>query len=381
MNEYGIKSTLVSFQMIKMSDTKPRAVICVNDPWNYIPKLENDYSIMIINPTTTQSRLDYLLSRADWSLLVTSQGEQQRDGNKYANEKVLWYTSGTTGDSKFCSFSETQVDILAKKICDTYDITDNDRYASVMGLWHAHGQGFYWATRLAKCETNFLPISEIRSMPKFDPTFITAIPDVLKVMGDFKFNSLRFIRSASAPLSDDLYHNLKTKFNIPIIEAFGMTEALSHCFTNPLNGEQRVGTIGLPDGIETDIRDGHLYIKGPTLFTNDWYDTGDLADTDPAGYYRILGRSKDQINVRGIKLNPVSIEQQLKSSVIGVDDCVVFGKDKVKCIYVGSARTDDISAFLTGLGACCRPALIKSVDAIPLAPSGKVSRQYLESLC
>jgi len=355
-----------------------RAVICTGNPEQWIPQLSG-HSIMIINPASTPARKQYLLDRADWSLLMDEQGEHWRDGGTYPNEKVLWYTSGTTGDSKFCSFSQAQVDLLAERICDTYELSANDRYVSVMGLWHAHGQGFYWAAQRAQCETNYLSIKNIKNMPAHDPTFITAIPDVLKVAGQFDFDHLRFIRSASAPLSPALYSALVEKFNVPVVEAFGMTEALSHCFTNPLHGEQRMGTIGLPDGIDAKIEQGHLMIKGSTVSSHDWYDTGDLADQDDAGYYRILGRSRDQINIRGIKLNPVSLENQLRAGVPGLTDCVVFGEQDVRCVYVGNCTATDIDSFLSGLGNYCKPKLVQAVDVIPVAPSGKISRSYLST--
>ena len=139
-------------------------------------------------------------------------------------------------------------------------------------------------------------------------------------------------------------------------------------------------TVGLPNGVEARIDQGRLFIKGPTVFVNDWYDTGDLAEQDPAGYYKIIGRSRDQINVRGIKVNPASLEQQLLAAVLGVTECAVFGTHSVKCIYVGSATADEIIAFLTKLGSYCRPTLVQSMASIPLSPSGKVSRTFLNSL-
>jgi acyl-coenzyme A synthetase/AMP-(fatty) acid ligase len=188
---------------------------------------------------------------------------------------------------------------------------------------------------------------------------------------------LRFIRSASAPLPDACYTALKNKFSVPIIEAFGMTEALSHCFTNPLDGEQRMGTIGLPDGVEVDIVDNKLFIKGPTVCSSGWYDTGDLADQDSAGYYRILGRSRDQINVRGFKLNPDSLEKQLLDAIPGLVECIVFGDTQVKCVYVGTCKSAEITKVLTNIGPQCQPILVKFVDAIPVSPSGKISRSFL----
>jgi acyl-coenzyme A synthetase/AMP-(fatty) acid ligase len=249
-----------------------------------------------------------------------------------------------------------------------------------MGLWHAHGQGFYWATQLAGCETNFISVKDIRKMSEYRPTFITAIPDILKPVHNLNFNNLRFIRSASAPMPSDLYNSLKNKFNIPVIEAFGMTEALSHCFTNPLHGEQRIGTVGLPDGVEAKIVDGKLFLKGPTMFVPGWYDTGDLAEQDECGYYKIVGRSKDQINVRGVKLNPLSLEKQIINAIPTLTECVVFGDSEVKCLYVGDSSAAEIMQVLSNIGQYCKPALVKSVDSIPLSPSGKISRSFLNNV-
>ena len=356
-----------------------RAVLCVENPQDYIPQLDN-YSIMIINPNATPARNQYLLANSDWSLLITDTEEKTREGGDYPDERVLWYTSGTTGDSKFCSFTQQQLDNMAKTICRAYNLTANDRYTSIMSLWHAHGQGFYWATQQAGCETSYLNIKDIRSLAKHSPTFITAIPDILKVVGDLEFDSLRFIRGASASLPDDLYRHLRYKFNIPVLEAFGMTEAMSHCFTNPLEGERRIGTVGLPDGIDARIEDGRLLIRGPNVCYTGWFDTGDLAEQDEAGYYKILGRSRDQINVKGSKLNPLSLEKQLLESVPGLLECVIFGTDRVKCVYVGTCTRDDIKNFLAGLGQHCRPVAVEQLDLIPLSPSGKISRSLLDSM-
>jgi acyl-coenzyme A synthetase/AMP-(fatty) acid ligase len=356
-----------------------RAVLCVTHPEQYIPKLD-DYSIMIINPDATDKRKSYLLDNSDWSLLITEHEEKVRNGNDYPGERLLWYTSGTTGDSKFCSFTQEQLDNSSKTICEAYNITDNDRYTSIMSLWHAHGQGLYWATKYAGCETTFLNVKNIKQLPDYHPTFISAIPDILNVIGSLEFDSLRFVRSASSALPDRLYCSLRDKFKVPVVEAFGMTEALSHCFTNPLHGEQRMGTVGLPSGIEAQIDDGHLLIKGSSVHATGWFDTGDLAEQDEAGYYKILGRHKDQINVKGVKLNPISLEKQLLEHVSGLTDCAVFGTDTVKCLYVGNCSNQDIVIFLKTLGSYCVPKFIQRVDSIPLSPTGKVSRTLLNFL-
>jgi len=362
--------------MIPISMRMKRAVLCVLDPQNYIDQLD-DYSIMIVNPAASDLRKQYLLAHADWSLKIDAKGFHHRAGGDYGKERLLWYTSGTTGDSKFCSFDQAQLDHMASRICKDYEITANDRYVGIMPLWHAHGQGFYWATKMAQCQTNFISIAEIRTMPTYHPTFVTAVPDVLKLIAQLDVKNLRFVRGASATLEEHLYLSLKQKFACPVIEAFGMTEALSHCFTNPLHGEQRIGTIGLPSGVEARIVDEELFIRGFTVCNSEWYGTGDHADQDEKGYYRILGRVRDQINVKGYKLNPVSIEHQLLKKCPGLESCVIFGRDHVMCIYTGHVPKNQVFEALISIHSACRPWLLEQAECIPVSDSGKISRTWL----
>jgi acyl-coenzyme A synthetase/AMP-(fatty) acid ligase len=357
-----------------------RAIICVPDPWNYIPQYQNNYSLMIVNPSTTEERKQYLFDKADWSLLITTQNIQERQGGTYPNEKIYAYTSGTTGDSKFYSFTHEQVDHVCQRIIDSYQLTANDRHVGLMGLWHGHGQMFYWIAQKLNCEATFLPVSKIATVSEYSPTFLTAIPDLLKVLSRQRFDGLRFVRSASSAMPTHLYNHIKSTLGVPVVEAFGMTEAVSHCFTNPLYGEQRIGTVGLPDGIEAQILNGYLHIRGPSVYTAGWINTGDLAEQDSAGYYRILGRADDRINTRGYKLNPLSLENYLYEQLPNLTECAVFGKDTVKCAYVGPYTHREISDALRKLESHCAPTVVRQLESVPKNAMGKVSRSLLEEL-
>jgi long-chain acyl-CoA synthetase len=356
-----------------------RAVVCVPDPWNYYSQLA-DWSIMTLNPDNTPARQNYLLENSDWSMKITQSGVEYRDGQDYPGERIYAYTSGTTGDSKFYSFTQEQVDHCVDTMIRAYNITANDRYVSVMPLWHAHGQAFYWLSKRINCEAHFMSVANLRNMPNYNPTFITGVPDILKAVGQLNFKSLRFIRSASSAMPDWLYKDLGERFQVPIIEAFGMTEAYSHCFTNPFDGEQRMGTVGLPSGVEAKIVDQRLMICGPGVYNKDWIDTGDLAEQDSAGYYRILGRSVDQLNIKGKKFNPVSLESQLLKHIPTLKECAIFGNHELNCLYVGECAPDEIRKFLLGLDKHLKPVLLNKTDEIPLKYPGKVSRDFLKKL-
>jgi long-subunit acyl-CoA synthetase (AMP-forming) len=357
-----------------------RAVLCVPNPWDFYDQLQ-DWSVMTVNPNNTPARQKYLLDHSDWSIKITVDGIEYRNGNNYENERIFAYTSGTTGDSKFYSFSQDQIDHCIDRMIKSYEITANDRYVGIMPLWHAHGQAFYWLTKKIKCETHFMSVAGLRNMPNYQPTFVTGVPDILKAMPQLNFDSLRFIRSASSAMPDWLYKNLQQRFGVPVIEAFGMTEAYSHCFTNPLHGEQRMGTVGLPDGIEATISNkGHLLVRGPSVVKDSWVDTGDLAEQDQKGYYRILGRSVDQLNIKGKKFNPLSLESQVLKHITTVKECVIFGNHELNCLYVGDCDPKEILTFLLSLDPYLRPAMLNKTDEIPLQHSGKISRSYLTKL-
>jgi len=355
-----------------------RAVLCVQHPEQHILQYKN-YSLMIVNPKSSSSRMQYLLDNSDYSLLVTDTSIIERDGGNY-DEAALWYTSGTTGDSKFYSFTQDKLDNLAKTICSAYNINENDRYLSVMPLWHAHGLGMYWAAQKANCKVHYIKPAELKHEIKFSPTIISAIPDFLQVFMRHKFLDLRFVRSASSALPNRLYEDLQLWSGCPIIEAFGMTEACSHCFTNPLHGEQRIGTVGLPSGIQARIVNEQLEIRGPSVYIDDWISTGDLAEQDHKGYYIITGRAKDRIDVRGYKIDPVSVENQIYNLLPNLTQIAVFGSNRVMCVYVGNVTSEQIKKSLIKIDSHCNPSFVMKVDSIPVNNSGKVSRSLLMEL-
>lgn len=357
-----------------------RCVIASKHPAPLIEKYHLDYSIMVVNPDAPPNRYRYLIEHSDYSLLVTDQGNQERDGNNYDNERAYWYTSGTTGDSKFVSFTWKQINHVAKTIQETYNLSANDRYYGIMPLWHSHGQGLFWAMRRAGVDCQWGTFKDKDKIEQFQPTVISAIPQMVHALTRYNLQELRFVRTASTQLQDRTHRQLQAHWNVPIIEAFGMTEMFSHCFTNPLYGEQKIGTIGKPSGALARVDDdGHLWLRGYFGIGGGWFDTGDLAEQDSDGYYSIRGRSIDQINVHGLKINPVSLETQLLDKFSSIEQVVVYGNNGVKCMYVGDTSEKDVYKFLCNLAPHCRPVQLHNVKEIPVNDTGKISRTWLNS--
>ena len=357
-----------------------RVVLAVPDPWNYLDQFPK-FSMAIINPDAAAERKQYLLDNLDWSLLVTPEGEQHRNGGNYDGEQIVMYTSGTTGDSKFFSYTNKQVQHVVDNVIASYEFTANDRFLSIMPLWHGHGHILNLAAHKVGMEVHHIRPPDLKRQVNFSPTWISAIPDLLRIMARTqKFPDLRFVRSASVALPNQVFNDLKISFSAPVIESFGMSEACSHCFTNPLHGEQRIGTIGLPDGIDAEIRNDNLWLRGPQCYTTDWFDTGDLVEQDSAGYYKILGRNIDRLILHGIKLDPLSIENKVYNQLSDVKEIVVFGEDRMMCVYTGTATPTQVRQTLTSIDRLCNPRFLQQVDEIPKNNAGKVSRTLLKDL-
>ena len=123
---------------------------------------------------------------------------------------------------------------------------------------------------------------------------------------------------------------LEDTFGVPVIEAYGMTEASHQMTSNPLPPRPRKsGTVGIAAGPEVAIMDetnrrlpagavGEVAIRGPDVtagyegnptanaesFTDGWFRTGDQGVMDAEGYLSITGRLKEIINRGGEKISP-----------------------------------------------------------------------------
>ncbi len=198
---------------------------------------------------------------------------------------------------------------------------------------------------------------------------------------------MRLITSGSDRLPDDLFSEFQEKFGYTLLERYGMSET-SMNLSNPLNGERRVGSVGLPlPGVEVRIVDpeseqplpdgmiGEVQVRGANVckgywrqpektadaFTPDgWLRTGDLGLREPDGYFTLKGRSKDLIISGGYNVYPPEVELVLAdhpavaaSAVIGCPDDEwgeVVNAIVVPCagVHVTEAGTHSLLSWTSG---------------------------------
>jgi acyl-CoA synthetase (AMP-forming)/AMP-acid ligase II/acyl carrier protein len=225
-----------------------------------------------------------------------------------------------------------------------------------------------------------------------------------------KHPSLRFIRSSSAALPPQVMIELERIFDVPVIEAYGMTEAAHQMASNPLPPQMRKpGSVGIAAGPEIAIMDeaggllssgevGEIVIRGAnvtpgydnnpqansTAFTNGWFRTGDQGRLDHVGYLFITGRIKEIINRGGEKISPREIDEVLLEHP-SVAQAVTFamphptmGEDVFAAVVLrvkATVKEQDLRNFaLSRLAPVKVPSRIVIVPEIPKGPTGKIQR-------
>jgi acyl-CoA synthetase (AMP-forming)/AMP-acid ligase II/acyl carrier protein len=257
----------------------------------------------------------------------------------------------------------------------------------------------------------------LRWIDSGNPTWYTAVPTIHQAILDetrkrsrAAQHRLRFIRSSSAPLPTLLQAEMETVFDVPVIEAYGMTEASHQIASNPLPPDPRKpGSVGRAVGVEVAVLapDGHLQptnaegeivIRGETItsgyegnseanasaFIDGWFRTGDAGYVDNDGYIYLTGRMKEMINRGGEKIAPREIDEAL-SEHPAVAQAIAFavphrtlGEDVAAAVVLHDGM--DISEaelrryLLDKLASFKVPSRFVFVDRLPTGPTGKPQR-------
>jgi acyl-CoA synthetase (AMP-forming)/AMP-acid ligase II len=275
---------------------------------------------------------------------------------------LVLHTSGTTSRPKIVPLSQRNVCASARNVSGTVAFSATDRGLNIMPLFHIHGLIAGLLAPLSTggevcCTTGFNALKFFGWMSEVKPTWYTAVPTMhqailgraAKNLDVIKACPLRFIRSSSSSLPPQVIRALEETFGVPVIEAYGMTEAAHQMASNPLPpGKRKPGTVGVAAGPEVCVIDtqgrpvpagvvGEIAIQGenvmrgyennPTAnaeaYASAWFRTGDQGIMDGEGYVTITGRLKEIINRGGEKISPREVDEVLMDHPC-VQQCVTF---------------------------------------------------------
>jgi long-chain acyl-CoA synthetase len=341
----------------------------------------------------------------------------------------LQYTGGTTGLPKGAMLSHRNL-IASLTQIRTFLLYNHDEAAdialAIMPFFHVYGMNGLMNMAIFLSSTLVLiPQPEIKgivdAIVSERPTFFTGVPALFSALNNYHaidkvdLTSIKAIFSGAAPLPVEVMEEFEARTGARIAEAYGMTEASSVTHVNPLKGQRKFGSIGLPIiGVEAKIVEaedytqempvgevGELMIKGPQVMQgywnaaeetaealhDGWLRTGDLARMDEEGYFYIVDRKKDIILTAGYNVYPREVEEVLYQHPKVLEAAVIGMPDKVRGEKITAYVTlkDGQTATAAEIRAFCRehlapykqPRSIVFRDNLPMTLAGKVLRREL----
>jgi long-chain acyl-CoA synthetase len=236
-------------------------------------------------------------------------------------------------------------------------------------------------------------------------------PDLAK----FDVKSIRACMSGAAGLPVEVQKKFQELTGARLVEGYGLSEASPVTHANPVYGDNRIGTIGLPwpdteakiVDLETGTKElgvgeiGELIIRGPQVMKgywnmpeetantlrNGWLHTGDIARMDEDGYFQIVDRKKDMIIAGGFNIYPRDVEEVLyehpkirEAVVAGVPDPYRGETVKAYCVLKeGESLTEEeVVLFCKGKIAKYKvPTAVEFRSELPKTIVGKVLRRML----
>jgi len=336
-----------------------------------------------------------------------------------ADVALLLHTSGTTARPKLVPLTRARLRRSASHIAAALHLTPGDVCLNVMPLFHVHGLigaalSSLCAGATVCCTPGFNALRFYAWLEESGATWYTAVPTmhqaVLARNPAQRPSRLRLVRSCSSPLPETIATGLESRFEVPVLNAYGMTEATHQVACTPLPpGARRPGSVGVPTGPEVGVLGeggqllpagarGEIVLRGDTIidgyekpaaanesaFAGGWFRTGDEGLVDTDGHVTLTGRLKELINSGGEKISPYEVEDLLLRHP-AVSQAVCFAlPHRTRGEVVGAAvvlcaegQADDrvLRRFTADhLSAFKIPQTIVMIDQLPKGPTGKLQR-------
>ncbi|MDT3427996.1 long-chain acyl-CoA synthetase [Paenibacillus forsythiae] len=273
---------------------------------------------------------------------------------------LIMYTSGTTGLPKGVVLSHGTVTYTARKIIEWSEMKSDNCEATVLRLTHSFGLGHVHCSVMLGSSIYLLdslrePQKLIHTIANHNITGIPATPAMIHLLltyhrRDFQEAAVKldYIIINTSPITGELVQDLLDLIpGTRVYMYYGLTEASRTTYIAYRLHPEKLESVGKPpEGVqvrlapttdEVQIRGLNVmsgYLNNKVSFTEDgWFATGDIGKLDEEGLLYITGRIKEQINMDGLKINPIEVErvinshpQVLGSMVFGVTDSVTYEK-------------------------------------------------------
>lgn len=340
---------------------------------------------------------------------------------------VLQYTGGTTGLAKGAMLTHRNLAANAQQafLWSEQPIGSPNKTLCIAPFFHSYGLTvgmnaslFYGATVVL--QPRFSPKDAVAAIQKYRPELFPGVPTMYLAIATLvekkkaDLSSIKVCISGAAPLPAEVQNRFEKLSGAKVVEGYGLTEAspVTHC--NPVSGERRIGTIGLPlPNTESAIVNaetwtflppgeiGEIVVRGPQVMQgywnrpdesaqalrDGWLLTGDIGSMSEDGYFKIVDRAKDLIIAGGFNIYPRDVEEVLfehpkvlEACVVGVPDA--YRGETVRAYIVPrpgqKVTAEELDAFCRErLAAYKVPKQYEFRTELPKTMIGKVLRRAL----
>jgi len=410
------------------ANTKLKNVIVANAKEYFPPFLKTLFTLAVEKKEGHRVTLD---PGDRWFPEVLASGAASKPNIQVQPEDtaVLLYTGGTTGVPKAAEI--THKNLVANTIQAHEWLTGlregQEIIMTALPLYHSYAMttcmnlGIYIAAALILIPNPRELLHVLKTIDKHKPTLFPGVPTMYVAINNypdvdkFDLKSIKACISGASGLPIEVQTKFQNLTGARLVEGYGLSEATPVLTANPIFGENRVGTIGVPwpdteckiMDVETGAKEmalgesGELVARGPQVMKgywnkpeetaktlrNGWLYTGDIAVMDAEGYLQIVDRKKDMIIVGGFNVYPREVEEVLyqhpkvlEATVAGIPD--PKSGERIKAYIVlkpgQTATVEEIQAFckerLTGYK---RPTFVEFRDSLPKTTVGKILRRQL----
>jgi long-chain acyl-CoA synthetase len=364
-----------------------------------------------------------------WDDLVNNDGKPEIPAiDPKEDLAVLQYTGGTTGLPKGAMLTHANIVANVRMVSSWHGspVYGHEKFLAALPFFHVFAM-----TVALLCAMDLG--AEIIMMPRFElkdclkqiakkkPTVFPAVPTIFTAINNsplaknFDLTSLKLCISGGAPLPVEVKRQFEESSGCVVVEGYGLSETSPVVCTNPTQGVNKAGSVGLPmPGTIVEIRaldddrvlgvgeKGEICVRGPQVMKGYWkrpedtaevmkngsFHTGDVGYMDDEGYVFIVDRIKDMIIASGFKIYPRMVEEAIylhpaveEVTVIGVED-EYRGQAPKAFIKVRKDMTlteAEIRSFLNDkLSKIELPAVYEFRDVLPKSLIGKLSKKELK---
>ncbi|GER89952.1 long-chain-fatty-acid--CoA ligase [Dictyobacter vulcani] len=341
---------------------------------------------------------------------------------------VILYTSGTTGKPKGAELTHMNMLLNARLSETMYPKVDHDVHLIALPLFHSFGQsvqmnaGIYNRATLV-LQPRFSPEGTLRLMEEEHVSIFAGVPTMYWALLNYPGTDtydlqniarhLRISISGGAAMPVEVMRAFNEKFQVTILEGYGLSETSPVATFNRLDRTIKPGSIGLPVwGVEVRLVDqndeevgvnelgevvirGHNIMKGyykraeatADAMRNGWFHTGDIGRRDEDGYFYIADRVKDMIIRGGFNVYPREIEEVLMTHP-AVSIATVIGVpherhgEEIKAFVILKPATTISEAELIAwskqtMADYKYPRQIEFRTALPMTATGKILKSEL----